>query len=427
MQTIVVVGLGYVGLTLAAAFASRGRTVIGIETNPSVAAEICAGKAPFYEHGLSAAVADAVSRGRLVVLGECPAVGGDDCVIICVGTGLGPDGQPDIAGLRSAVQHIAPRLAPGALVIVRSTVPVGTNREQLYPVLERHLPAPALAYCPERTIQGTGLKEIASLPQIVAGIDAGARARAAALFRELTAEVITVSSFEVAELAKLANNAHTDMLYAFANQLALVCERLDLEVDELLHSTNFRYPRPKLHGPGYVGGSCLTKDPYYLLCDPKLVGLKLDLIKAARTINEDLPAHVAAQVASSTPRGKMVLLCGCAYKGRPATDDLRGSAAPAVASALRQWGLRVLAHDFVVPRLKVERAVGEWVSWEEGMPRAASIVFLNDHEGYAALDFSALESSGRTPQIYDVWGIVQKQVEAAKVPLRYHRFGRGAA
>ena len=151
------------------------------------------------------------------------------------------------------------------LVVVRSTVPVGATRAIVLPELAARWPAPRLALAPERTIQGQALRELEELPQVVGGLDAASGEAAAELFSRLTRRVVRVSSLEAAELVKLVNNCHTDLIYGYGNEVALLAERFGLDPLEVIQGANLEYPRPDLAKPGFVGGGCLSKDPYILL------------------------------------------------------------------------------------------------------------------------------------------------------------------
>lgn len=433
MKRVIVIGLGYVGLTTAVAFAQRGKQVVGVEANPTTLNDLLVNHVRIVEDGLADALHEVRNSGRLAIGGNLPSLEDDDSVLVCVGTGLSPDGRPALDSLLRAIEQIGQRLADKTLVVVRSTVPIGTHRNLLLPVLRQCTLSPRLTYCPERTIQGIALKEIGSLPQIVAGIDAESICRASELFQSLTRDIVPVSSYELAELAKLANNCHTDMLYAFGNQLAFICDRLGLDIAELLHATNYNYPRPDLSRAGYVGGSCLTKDPYYILNDSALKDTRLDLIRAAREINEALPDYLTQRLferldAELTGRTKspVVLLCGCAYKGSPETDDIRGAAAPILARLLVERGATVLAQDFVIPPDLLRTSIGEPVSWIEGISQADAIVILNNHPGYAMMSLETLASrSGEPPIIYDLWGVMAVNAKKAVPTVRYVRLGDG--
>src|SRR5258706_92801 len=254
MHTIGVVGMGYVGLTMAVALARKGFTVHGVDASPAVLAALSEGRAHLFEPGVEEGLA-AFRGERLLVGRELPAAGVDR-VMICVSTPTSPATHaPELETVRAAARHVAERCAPDTLVIVRSTVPVGASRGVVLPELTARWGAQArLAFAPERTIQGQALRELEELPQVVGGVDAASRDAAAALFSRVTRRVVPVGSLEAAELVKLVNNCHTDLIYAYGNEVALMAERWGLDPLEVIRAANLDYPRPDLARPGYGGG-----------------------------------------------------------------------------------------------------------------------------------------------------------------------------
>jgi UDP-N-acetyl-D-mannosaminuronic acid dehydrogenase len=432
---VAVIGLGYVGLTLAAALIDAGVTIVGYDTCEPRTASIRAGSMPFYEPGLHETVTRGLDEGSLRIMETLPARL-PDIVVLCVGTPASGAGHgPDLEPLKLALTSVAPRLADGALVIVRSTVPVGTTRGLALPALSGRTSSPALAYCPERTIQGSALTELRMLPQIVGGYDSRSAELAATLFARLTDQVVRVSSLEAAEMVKLVCNAHTDVLYGFGNEVALLAEGLGLDAWEIIDAANYHYPRPDLHFPGYVGGSCLTKDPYFLLNSlnpPGSVPSEWSLVATARRLNEGVPYHIAHRTleclekAELRPDESTVLLCGIAYKGVPQTGDVRGCAAVPIAERLRPSVQEVLAQDFIVEPEVMNSLGFTSVSLEEGIARAQACVFVNNHPGYQRKEVTdMLRSVGRPFAVVDVWNLLDEKCFADRYGIIYSCFGHG--
>ena len=308
MTTVGVVGLGYVGLTLAVALAHRGFVVHGVDKSPPVLAVLREGRPHLFEPGLEEGLAQWIGS-RIHVADELPA-GEVDVVVICVSTPVDPQTmRPQLENLKRAARHVAERGRPDTLVVVRSTVPVGASRGIVLPELAARWPAPRLAFAPERTIQGQALRELEELPQVVGGLDAVSANGAVELFSQLTRRVVRASSLEAAELVKLVNNCHTDLIYGYGNEVALLAQRFGLDPLEVIHCANVEYPRPDLSRPGFVGGGCLSKDPYILLSAAAETGYTPYLVGAARRLNEDLPVHVAERlvtlIRTARPRGRL--------------------------------------------------------------------------------------------------------------------------
>jgi UDP-N-acetyl-D-mannosaminuronic acid dehydrogenase len=410
---VCVVGLGYVGVTLTAALLSTGRRVLGYEHNKAVAEDLAAGVLQLAEPGVEEVIREAAGD-RLHVTSRLTDDTLPPVVIICVGTPIEPDGrEPDLQHLRAAVETVAPRIDENTLVIVRSTVPVGTTRDLVLPMLREHVAEPLLAFCPERTIQGKALAELLSLPQIIGGLTEEAVRRAAELFSAQTPKVVEVSSLEAAEMIKLICNCHTDLIYGFGNEVALMAEKLGLDAMELIQSANLDYPRPDLSKPGFVGGSCLTKDPYLLMHSLRPYDHTPGMVAAARSLNESLPGRIGERVlaaltaAGQDPAGARVLISGLAYKGQPETDDLRGAPYEGLLDVLRDRVGEIVAHDFVVTPERIAALGLRPVSLEEGFTGAHAAIVLNNHLSYRDQDIDALIARMAPPaMVYDTWRIL---------------------
>ncbi|MBU3865121.1 nucleotide sugar dehydrogenase [Streptomyces sp. 4503] len=418
-----VVGLGYVGVTLAAALLTTGRRVLGYETDPAVARELARGRLQVAEPGVEEAIRDGVESGAFTVTGDLGGRTLPPVVIICVGTPIEAGGTaPDLSHLRAATEAIAGGIGDGTLVIVRSTVPVGTSRGLVLPILRRTAPEPLIAYCPERTIQGQALAELLSLPQIVGGLSDEAGKRAAEFFSSVTDQVVPVSSPEAAELVKLICNCHTDLIYGFGNEVALLTEELGLDAMEVIDSANLGYPRPTVHKPGFVGGSCLTKDPYLLAHSVAARGHTPTMITAARSLNESMPRRVGERVLAALrergqdPAEARILLSGFAYKGRPETDDLRGAPYERLLPFLREHVAEIVGHDFVVPQSRIEAQGVRAVGLTEGFTGAHAAILLNDHPRYGDIDAADLVARMAEPAVvYDTWRVLPPSTKAMRL------------
>lgn len=316
----------------------------------------------------------------------------------------------------------------GGLVVVRSTVPIGTTRRVVRPLLgDRRV---RLAFCPERTIQGRALCELMDLPQVIGALDEDSYEMAATFFAPLTRRVVRVSSLEAAEMVKLVNNCHTDVIYSFGNEVALMAKEFELDPLEVIEAANVDYPRPDLARPGFVGGACLSKDPYILFSsfDPKHCTPRL--IRAARELNERMPGEVAKHLlellrrSGKRPADARILVCGFAFKGVPETDDVRGTPAIPFVRALSSSCLEILGHDYVVRDEIVSSCGVRSVALEEGFRLSDAVVFLNNHVRYAALDLSSLLASVPRPFVlYDCWRIFRGRPEVRGEGIRYAGIG----
>ncbi len=434
MTRVGVVGLGYVGLTLAVTLARKGFSVYGVDKAPAVLGALAARHAHLYEPGVDEGLAALLGK-RIQVGPELPAPGARsdvDAAIICVSTPVDPATRaPVLDNLRAAARHVAERCAPDTLVVVRSTVPVGASRAVVLPELARRWPAPRLAMAPERTIQGQALRELEQLPQIVGGLDGASAEAAATIFARLTPRVVRVSSLEAAEAVKLINNCHTDLIYSFGNEVALMAERWGLDPLELIRAANVEYPRPDLSKPGYVGGACLSKDPYILASSSAAAGYTPWLVERARGLNEYLPRHVAERVVAlvraerGRTEGLALAVLGWAYKGWPPTDDMRGAPSLAMLPILRNAGLVIRGHDFLVMPGVIRDLGATPVSVEEAFAGAAGVLVITDHPEYAKLDLPPLLARLARPAVlFDSWRILDEDVVRG-AGVRYAGIGYG--
>jgi len=414
-RVIAVVGLGFVGLTLAVTLADAGLNVIGLESNPEILASLARGEAHFHEVGLNHLLRYHLHRQQLTIAPNIDAVDAD-IFIICVGTPVDEAGEPMLDDLRAATLRVGERLRRRGLVIVRSTVPVGACRNVVAPLLEETSGLKLgrdifLAFAPERTVEGKALEELRHLPQIVGGYDRASVQMTANLMREITPTIVEVESLEAAEMIKLVNNSFRDLSFAFANQVALICDHWNLDAAELIRSANEGYPRDRVPAPSPgVGGICLKKDPVIFAAAARAAGVPEPLSEIGRRINEQMPGYVARRIvgflrdAGRPVRGAKVLLAGLAFKGQPETSDVRHSTALEVCRLLAEQGVAVHGYDPVVGPEAI-RALGiRPVSLEEGFDGADAAAILNNHPSFATVNlFSLLESMRRPALFFDGW------------------------
>ena len=268
---VAVIGFGYIGSVIAAVLASRGISVVGIDTNAEMIAALNAGKCPIPEPGLEELVAAGVAAGKLSGSTDPAAARGTKAILITVGTPLSDEFEADLTHIRAACGAVAPYVADGQLVMIKSTVPPGTTRlmhdEIFAPKAHVHM-----AFSPERLAEGQAIRDLASIPILVGGLDAEAGEACADFWREAipTIEVMTLSSPEAAEMVKLADNLWIDLNIALANELAKLADALPFPIDVMevigganslkkgQHYVNILYPA------NGVGGYCLTKDPWFV-------------------------------------------------------------------------------------------------------------------------------------------------------------------
>lgn len=415
-----IVGMGYVGLTLTAALAKAGHTVYGVDTKQSVIDCLNRGEPHIYEPGLEEVFRELV--GSTIFVGDRLPTG-LDAAILCVSTPVDlSTGKPNLSYLTSAAHDIASWCGPETLVVVRSTVPIGTTRSIVLPALRQNWDSPKVVMAPERTIQGQALDELVNLPQVVGGLDEASLALGVQVFSQLATQVVPVSSLEAAEMVKLSNNCHTDLIYAYGNELALIAGQHGLDPLEVIRAANLDYPRPDLAKPGYVGGGCLTKDPYIMMSSCE-TSQQPYLIPQARKLNEDLPELVAREVVElmrehcgSTYATTLTVL-GWAYKGVPATDDMRGTPIETMMPVFREAGITVRGHDPVVTDEVITTYGGRPLSLAEALVETDGVLVINDHPDYRGIRPETVWRGAARPRfVFDSWRILdQDAVKAAGV------------
>ncbi|GLU50027.1 nucleotide sugar dehydrogenase [Nocardiopsis ansamitocini] len=403
--TTAVIGLGYVGSCLAATLADTGMNVVGVDTDPLLVEELEVGTCRFKDPGLPELLAQGVSAGRLRVTTDYQAVSSADVVIVAVGTPIREQGLLMDAQLRSACAQLGPHIRPGQLVIVKSTVPPGTMRELVVPLLEAGgLTCGTdfgLAFCPERLSQGAALSELRNLPIVVGGW-CTASTEAAAQFWRRTIGVTPVpcSSMETAEVVKLANNWWVDHNIALANELAQFCSAMGVDAIEVIKATN---AVPKGAGsvnvllPGVgVGGSCLTKDPWMVWRAARDKGVELQTIATARAVNDSMPAYTAGLIVDELeklgkrPEESRVAVIGLAFKNN--TGDVRSTPTAPVVAELIEAGADVALFDTLVDPADAKTifGVGLASSVEEAVEGADCLAVLAWHREFEDLDLNAL-------------------------------------
>ncbi|WP_125609610.1 UDP-N-acetyl-D-mannosamine dehydrogenase [Specibacter cremeus] len=341
INTVAVIGLGYIGLPTAAILATNGIDVIGVDVNQRTIDAVNAGQVPFVEPDLGIHVAGAVSTGKLKATRDTPSA---DAYIVAVPTPFNADRSADLRYIESAARGIAPQLQGDELIILESTSPPGATEHlgdvllELRPDLsldgENGLPRILLAHCPERVLPGRVMIELVTNDRIVGGITPEAAARARDLYGVFCQGEILLTDAKTAEMAKLVENSYRDVNIAFANELSMISDSLDIDVWELIRLAN-HHPRVNILQPGPgVGGHCIAVDPWFIVSAAPQAA---NLIKQARLTNDSKPAWVRnriQEVLNELPSSAEIAVLGLAFKAN--IDDLRESPAVEIAAALAQ-------------------------------------------------------------------------------------------
>ena len=437
-RTVAVIGLGYVGLTLAVILAENGFDVIGCDSDKALVATISHKEAPFYEDGLENLLQTYVNDGLKIITNPEDIIA--ETYIITVGTPIIPKTKkPDIEHIKSAVAVIASQLKLNDLVILRSTVPIGCTRETVIPLLEKmsNLKAGkdfAIAYCQERTAEGRALSELRELPQIVGGFDKNSRQLSMKFFNENTHTVIDVGSLEAAEMCKLLDNTYRDTIFAFSNQMALFAEHKGINLQELVRKVNVGYDRNQIPFPSPgVGGPCLSKDPYILIDNFSSLKLDCELTSAARKINEAAPSLIYERCQKilfrmgKNIKNEKIFIVGFAFKGEPITSDLRESTTVWFLDYLKKKKVQnIFGYDPVVESRKLEKIGVKACDLSAGFKDASVVFIMNNHRSYYNMNLnSLLETMGKPGLLYDGWGLFHSQDIESISGISYAAMGVG--
>jgi UDP-N-acetyl-D-glucosamine dehydrogenase len=357
---VAVIGLGYVGLPLAHAFARQGFRVCGIDLDPERAARVMAGSS-YIEDLPDAELQSVVKNGRLTATNDVSVLREMDVVIICVPTPYTKVKQPDLTYVLRAGQDLQRHMHPGMLVILESTTYPGTTQELLLPLLEqgglRCGTDFELAFSPERVDPGNQRFGLQNTPKIVGGVTEGATQTATLLYAHVADRVVPVSTPKVAEMAKLLENTFRHVNIALANEMAVLCGKLGIDIWEVIDAAAtkpFGF-MPFYPGPG-VGGHCIPIDPYYFAWKVQEEEAQARFIQLAGEINDHMPEYVVERVGEllnergKSVRGSRVLVLGVSYKNN--VGDVRESPALKVIDRLQRKGAEVEYHDPFVPELK---------------------------------------------------------------------------
>lgn len=324
-DNIAIIGIGYVGLTLAISLAKAGFRVLGIEKNKNNVKSLLNGKAHFYEENLDKDLKKILNTGKLKISSSLEYAKNYQIIFITIGTPINKNQKVELKNLFQICKKLNKILRDKSIVALRSTVMLNTCLK-IEKILNKKNKLIYVASCPERTVEGSALKEIHNLPQIIASNSAVVKKKLGNIFKKITKTIIYFDHANQGELLKLIDNSWRDTTFGYANELAKIGEFYNINVIDIIKKIKIKYPRSSIPSPGTVGGPCLTKDSHILIQSVRKINLPI--ISSARNTNEIFPKIVIDLIKSKIQQPiKNVLFCGLSFKGIPKTDDLRGSMA----------------------------------------------------------------------------------------------------
>ena len=359
-----VIGLGYVGLALAGEFAKVGFKVTGIDNNPDKVKTINSGKSPIVDVS-DDEVNEFISTGMMKAVTDFSVISELDSVSICVPTPLRKTKDPDMSFIINATENIRKHLKPDQLIILESTTYPGTTEELVQPILEKSgLIAGKdfyLAFSPERVDPGNKQYTTKNIPKVIGGTTKECTEAAKCLYGQVMDTIIPVSSTKVAETVKLLENTFRSVNIGMANEMALMCQKLHINVWEVIYAAStkpFGF-MPFYPGPG-LGGHCIPIDPFYLSWKAKMSGFESRFIELASQVNSTMPAFVVEKITDAlnaekkSINGSRILIIGVAYKND--INDIREAPSLDVINLLREKGAKIVYTDPYVPSIKLHNA-----------------------------------------------------------------------
>jgi len=413
-KRVYVIGLGYVGLTLTAHLIKNGQDIIGVEINAATIEMIRKNGTHFHEPGLSKIINEALLDGSFEIVESLNSpqtkASSKNIFIITVGTPIDSNKKVVISHIVRACEQIGRILKPQDLVVLRSTVRVGTTLEVVRPLLEEYCRDFELAFCPERTAEGQALNELESLPQIIGADDDLSRQSAQAFFSRFSNEIVSTDSSKTAEMIKLVDNMQRDTTFAISNHVAELCIKLGIRTSDVINLGKKGFPRTNLPNPGPVGGPCLEKDTY-ILTQSVSPSKQNYLSLVARETNENLIASATLFLKSFWAKTRRrdiskVAVLGLAFKGNPETDDMRGSPALKVLEELRKNfpGVEVVGWDPLISADVLPKQLKAPNSIESALNDSDLVLILNNHRYFSEFGLRKIAlSSSSDCVIYDFW------------------------
>jgi UDP-N-acetyl-D-glucosamine dehydrogenase len=409
-----IVGLGYVGLPLAVAFAEAGAEVLGVDTDERKLEALAAGRS--YIEDVSDAALAAV-RGRLRTSSDYAVLADAEAILISVPTPLTANREPDLAPLLGCARELGRVVQPGQLVVVESTTYPGTTREQVAPLLEASgLRAGVdfnLAFSPERVDPGRTDFTLANTPKVIGGLTEACGDRAEEVYRLVCREIVRVGTPEAAELTKLLENIFRAVNIALVNELALLTDRMGIDIWEVVSAASTKpYGFMRFEpGPG-MGGHCLPVDPFYLSWRARQFDMSTEFIELAGKINQQMPYHCVAKLQRTlndrgrAVRGSRIAVLGVSYK--PNVGDIRESPALKIIELLSELGAQVVYHDAYVDELPSFELRS--TPLEQALDGADLVLIVTAHSG---VDYDAI--AARSECVLDLRGVTAPGSEAVRL------------
>jgi len=429
-KKITIVGLGYVGFTLALSMINNGFEVNGFDSNKNLISNLKKGKLHFFEKDLD----KHLSKNKELInissnLEKCKS----DCYILTVGTPI-KNKKPVLKQIEKSIIEICKVLKEGDLIILRSTLPINTTNDFIIPFIKKKknfVPGEDyfISFAPERTVEGNALYELENNPQIIGADDLVSFEKTSNIFNKLTTSIIKVDNIKSAEFAKLVDNSYRDHKFSYSNQLIEPCERLKINLNAIIDAVNFGYGRNDIAKPSPgVGGPCLSKDPYIFYGGLKKYSKNL-LIDKVRNVNNKIPDYVYKKIIRLIKKEGLgfakikIFFLGLSFKGEPETSDTRDSSSLKIIKQFSNFK-NIVCYDPVLKKKDVEKLNLNYTSINNGFKNASLVVFLNNHKSFKKLNIETLVKKMKKPAIIiDTWNQIEKSKFDKFQNVRYSGLG----
>jgi UDP-N-acetyl-D-mannosaminuronic acid dehydrogenase len=432
-KNICIIGLGFVGLTVALSLAKKGFNIVGVEKNKSIIKLLQSGKSHFYEPGIQNLLKKMIKNKKIIFLSMIPKIINLNTFIITVGTPIDKNKKIITQHIENVAKELTLVLKNDDLVILRSTVGVGVTRKIVLPILQSKAKKIYLSFCPERTLEGKAMQELMYLPQIIGGLDKVSILKSSQIFQKLTKKIIQVSSIETAELIKLVDNSNRDVFFAYANEIAKICDGYGVSAAEVIRKGKKNYPRTNLPSPGLVGGPCLEKDPH-IMSQSSIIQNNIfpNITIQARKLNENLPIQIIKYIKQFLIRNKFkitnlnILLAGIAFKGKPITTDTRGTVAKIIVKEIKKKFRKpnIFGYDPMVKNSDIENLLMKPVNnFYNSINKMDLIIILNNNPFFQKLKLTKFYKCEKLILIYDFWSNISSSSKEFKKNKYYISLG----
>lgn len=436
-KKVCVMGLGFVGLTLAVTLSDIGFDVYGIEIRKDVVKELQKGMPHFFEPGLEGRLKSVIKSKKLKIFEKIEKKLNPSVYIITVGTPINKKNEVNKMMMERVCKEISKFIKNDDLVVLRSTVEVGTTKRIKNLFFEQTKKRIKVAFCPERTIEGDAMTELRKLPQIIGSDDMEVASRVSQIFSFMTPTVVRVSNPETAELIKLIDNCQRDVSFALSNEIAEISDIYSISATEVINSGKLGYPRTNLPMPGPVGGPCLEKDSYILKNGLKELNYFPRIIMNARNVNENQPKEsikALKKYCKNRVDKKLnfyISIAGVAFKGRPETNDLRGTMAfPILKEVTKRFPrCSITIYDPIVKKKMVEEYFKSFKflftnSIESSFRNCSLYIICNNHSIFNSIPITILSQQMKKPAvIFDYWNNFTNQRISLPSSINYIGLG----